>query len=44
MPQHVPAVLEDAERKRLKARIAELLKDRDAVLVAHYYVDGDVQD
>ncbi len=28
----------------LKTRIARELKARDAVLVAHYYVDGDVQD
>jgi quinolinate synthase len=33
-----------AERARLKARAIELLKARDATLVAHYYVDGDLQD
>lgn len=33
-----------AERTRLKARARELLKQHDAVLVAHYYVDGDLQD
>jgi len=44
IPQHEPVPLEDAERKRLKACIAQLLKARNAVLVAHYYVDGDVQD
>ena len=32
------------ERARLKARAKELLKARDAALVAHYYVDGDLQD
>ncbi|MGN6529277.1 MAG: quinolinate synthase NadA [Burkholderiaceae bacterium] len=32
------------ERARLKARAKELLKARDATLVAHYYVDGDLQD
>jgi quinolinate synthase len=32
------------ERARLKARAKELLKANDAVLVAHYYVDGDLQD
>ena len=32
------------ERARLKARAKELLKQHDAVLVAHYYVDGDLQD
>ena len=44
IPQHVPAVLEKAERDQLKSEIAGLLAERDAVLVAHYYVDGDVQD
>ena len=33
-----------AARERLKSRAAELLKARDATLVAHYYVDGDLQD
>jgi quinolinate synthase len=32
------------ERARLKARAKELLKQHDATLVAHYYVDGDLQD
>ena len=32
------------ERKRQKAQAAELLKQHNAVLVAHYYVDGDLQD
>jgi len=32
------------ERRRLKARARELLEARDAALVAHYYVDGDLQD
>jgi quinolinate synthase len=32
------------ERGRLKARARELLKQHDATLVAHYYVDGDLQD
>ena len=44
VPQHAPAVLGPGERARLKAEIADLLAERDAVLVAHYYVDGDVQD
>ena len=44
VPQYMPAVLEKDERDRLKAEIAELLAERNAVLVAHYYVDGDVQD
>lgn len=33
-----------AERKKAKAHIRNLLVERDAVLVAHYYVDGDIQD
>lgn len=40
----VPQPLSAAERQRLKARAAELLARRQAVLVAHYYVDGDLQD
>ena len=44
VPLYMPAVLEKAERDRLKEEIAALLAARNAVLVAHYYVDGDVQD
>ncbi len=40
----VPAPLTPSQRQALKARAAELLKARGAVLVAHYYVDGDLQD
>jgi len=40
----VPAPLNTDERKLVKARAAALLKAHDAVLVAHYYVDGDLQD
>lgn len=40
----VPEPLSPPERSALKARAAELLKRHDAVLVAHYYVDGDIQD
>jgi len=31
------------QREALKARIKQLLKERNAVLVAHYYVDEDLQ-
>jgi quinolinate synthase len=41
---HQPAALSPAERAALAARAARLLKEQDAVLVAHYYVDGDLQD
>ena len=40
----VPAPLSAPERSRLAERAAELLKARNAVLVAHYYVDGALQD
>ncbi|CAN7470410.1 quinolinate synthase NadA [Cupriavidus necator] len=40
----VPPVLTPDERQSLKARIRRLLKERNAVLVAHYYVDADLQD
>jgi quinolinate synthase len=33
-----------AERAALKARIVRLLRERDAVLVSHYYVHPDLQD
>ena len=32
-----------ADKEALRDRIKELLKDRNALLVAHYYVDGDLQ-
>lgn len=40
----VPEPLSPAQRTGLRARAAQLLKAHDAVLVAHYYVDGDLQD
>jgi quinolinate synthase len=40
----VPAALSGAERAAAKARAASLLAQHQAVLVAHYYVDGDLQD
>ena len=39
-----PAPLDAAARAEWKARAAAQLKAHDAVLVAHYYVDGDLQD
>jgi len=38
-----PPPLPEAERMRLGELIKRLLKERDAVLVAHYYVDEDLQ-
>ncbi len=40
----VPAPLSRGERDEHMARAAALLKAHNAVLVAHYYVDGDLQD
>lgn len=44
VPLHEPAVLDAARRSELRAEISALLKARDAVLVAHYYTEGDVQE
>ena len=40
VPAHLPAT----EKAQVIARIKQLLIEKDAVLVAHYYVDGDIQD
>jgi quinolinate synthase len=40
----VPKPLSVPEREALKAQARALLKAHNAVLVAHYYVDGDLQD
>jgi len=40
----VPDSLTPSAKKALKTRAAELLRQHHAVLVAHYYVDGDLQD
>lgn len=39
-----PAQPSPFEKAELKQRIKRLLKEREAVLVAHYYVDADLQD
>ena len=44
VPVHAPALLSNARREALKEDAKRLLSERDAVLVAHYYVDGDIQD
>lgn len=44
VPIHEPSVLPDARRTALREEIAALLTARDAVLVAHYYTDGDIQE
>ena len=40
----VPAPLTPSQRTALKDRARALLQQHNAVLVAHYYVDGDLQD
>ncbi|MBM4205224.1 MAG: quinolinate synthase NadA [Gammaproteobacteria bacterium] len=44
IPDHCPVPLSDARKAELKAEITSHLKARDAVLIAHYYVDGEIQD
>ncbi|MAW48302.1 MAG: hypothetical protein CBB90_11635, partial [Gammaproteobacteria bacterium TMED30] len=47
-PEQVPLVpslaLPEDERRQLKQQITAQLKALGAVLVAHYYVDGDIQE
>ena len=40
----VPAEPSPAERTALKDKIKRLLKERNAVMVSHYYVHPDLQD
>ena len=40
----VPAPLSRSDKAHAMQRIAERLRAQDAALVAHYYVDGDIQD
>src|SRR5437879_12860428 len=40
----VPATPSAEERRELNSRIKRLLKEQNAVLLAHYYVEGDIQD
>ena len=44
VPLFEPELLTPEEKHALKTEIAGLLEAKGAVLVAHYYVDGDVQD
>ena len=38
-----PVPLDDVQKQAYKASIKQLLKERDAVLVAHYYTDPEIQ-
>ena len=43
IPEIVTEEYSDAERDELKARVKQLLKEQNAVMVAHYYTDPDLQ-
>lgn len=43
VPESISEILEEDEKEALYERIEKLLKEKDAVLVAHYYVDADIQ-
>jgi quinolinate synthase len=44
VPPVVEEVLGAEERADLKARIKRLMREQDAILLAHYYTSGDLQD
>ncbi|WP_028318790.1 quinolinate synthase NadA [Desulfobulbus elongatus] len=45
VPPHPPKLeMSPAAKEALQERIATMLRQQNAVLVAHYYTDGDVQD
>ncbi|MFW6093855.1 MAG: quinolinate synthase NadA [Pseudomonadota bacterium] len=44
VPLYEPAHLDPMEKQALRAEVKALLEERGAALVAHYYVDADVQD
>lgn len=43
IPETVCEILDDASRKELKSRIKRLLIKQNAIMVAHYYTDADLQ-
>jgi len=43
IPETITEVLSDTERDELKIRIRQLLKEQNAVMVAHYYTNPDLQ-
>ncbi len=45
VPAHpIWPALNDADKAALRDRVKQLLREQNAVLVAHYYVDGDLQE
>jgi quinolinate synthase len=43
VPPTISEFVPPAEREQLRARIRELLRTQDAVIIAHYYTDADIQ-
>lgn len=43
IPDTVCEILDETSRQRLKSRIRQLLIEQDAIMVAHYYTDADLQ-
>ena len=43
IPETIIEKVEEAERAELMARIKQLLKEQNAIIVAHYYTDPDLQ-
>jgi quinolinate synthase len=43
VPETIVETLNPEDRARLKSRIRQLLAEQDAILVAHYYTDADLQ-
>jgi quinolinate synthase len=44
LPALAPRVLDPAERERLRDEVARLKRERNAVVLAHYYQEADIQD
>jgi len=44
LPSLAPRALDPAERTRLRDEIARLRRERNAVILAHYYQEADIQD
>jgi quinolinate synthase len=44
VPPVIEETLEAGERAALKTRIKQLMKEQDAILLAHYYTSADLQD
>ena len=44
MVKSVMILIKNRRDKKMKEQIAKLKKEKDAVILAHYYVDGEVQE